>query len=65
MASENNTFITFSNSRVQWDGHPVNTFTIALQAGQSYVVTKDFYNSGLNNTTVNHFNGTKVRNNFV
>ncbi len=63
MASENNTFITFSNSRVQWDGHPVNTFTIALQAGQSYVVTKDFYNSGLNNTTVNHFNGTKVTSN--
>ncbi len=63
MATENNTFVTFKNPRVQWDGHPSNTFTISLQAGQSYVVTRDFFNSGLTNTTVNHFNGTKVTSN--
>ena len=63
MATENNTFVTFNNPRVQWDGHPSSSFTVSLQAGQSYVVTKDFHNSGLNNTTVNHFNGTKVTSN--
>ena len=63
IAAENNTFVTVSNSRVRWDGKSTNTFTIVLQAGQSYVITKDFYNSGLNNTTINDLNGTKITSN--
>lgn len=63
MASENNTYVTFSNPRFTFDGHPTNPFTVILQKGQSYVVTKDFYQSGLNNTTINDINGTKVSSN--
>lgn len=63
MASENNTFVTVSNPNFTFDGHGSNTFTVVLHAGQSYLIKRDLYQSGLNNVSVNHINGTHITSN--
>ncbi len=63
MASENNTFVTVSNPNFTFDGHGSNTFTVVLHAGQSYLVKRDLFASGLTNVTVNNINGTHITSN--
>lgn len=63
MAKENNTFVTVSNPRFTYDGQPMNTFTVVLQAGESYTLTRDFYGAPYNSTTINDINGTHLTSN--
>lgn len=66
MASENNTYVTISNPRFTFDDQISNTFTVALQKGQSYTLSADFLKNGsktYNNTTINYINGTHLTSN--
>ncbi len=64
IASENNTFVTVSNPRVNFEGHATKIFTVILQAGQSYVLGFNFYNkTAYNDITINDVNGTHITSN--
>ncbi|NBC81877.1 MAG: tandem-95 repeat protein [Bacteroidetes bacterium] len=63
MATENNTYVTVENPNFTFDDKGSNSFTVVLQEGQSYVITRDFHQSGLTDVTVNHINGTNITSN--
>ncbi len=64
MAIHDGTSITFTNSRVQFWGKTSNTFSITLNAGESYIVGNSMLGivsmCGATNTCVNDYNGTHI-----
>jgi hypothetical protein len=63
MAKENNTYVTVSNPRYLFDDKPSNTFTVVLQAGESYTITGDFLDAPYDDVTINDINGTHLTSN--
>lgn len=62
MATENNTTINFSNPNFVFDGK-TSSFSITLQAYQSYVVSHYFPTSPYTDVTINDVNGTRITSN--